>query len=452
MGPAYYSGNVTSTLQEAVVFHTAVKLDEAAQLYDAVLIVEPDHPDALHLLGIVAFQRDQLESAVELIRGAIAADSRAPEYFNSLGGVLIQLNEFEDAAFYLEQALALKAEYPEALVNLGIAHFGDGAIHEVTALFWQGIELRPQYAQAWAALALITFNDSDFEDARGHLRRAADMDPRYGYGRSCVFGEEYESLTDPARLGALLDDAPRLDGALPDASQSGLVVATACDHKYFRQFGRALATSLDRNAPGHDLHFHIFNPERSFEPELHDLAHGLTNTRVTASFETVTGADRSYFANVRFARLYQILEACGRDLLQLDTDSLVRGNLDELTAADNLAHVAIRLRPNRPEIAQQVLATSVFVRNTDPSRAFLGRVAAYMLSSARDNRLTWYLDQCVFHIAERMMEFSGAGPVLSPLPAAFADSDFAASSPIWAAKGDRNSNPVFTAEAAKLLS
>ena len=59
MAQAHYNGDVIVTLQEAVVFHTAGKLNEAAQLYDAVLITEPDHPDALHLLGIVAFQRNQ---------------------------------------------------------------------------------------------------------------------------------------------------------------------------------------------------------------------------------------------------------------------------------------------------------------------------------------------------------------------------------------------------------
>ncbi len=160
-------------------------------------------------------------------------------------------------------------------------------------------------------------------------------------------------------------------------------MTTACDHKYFRTFGRSLAISLDRNAPGHDVHFHIFNPEPSFWPEFDNLSHLLRNTGVTASFENVAGADRAYFSNIRLARLYQIQEASGCDVLQLDTHSLVRGNLDALTAANDIGHVAARLRPNRPDLAQQVSGTSLLVHNTDAARDFMARVATYILSSAR---------------------------------------------------------------------
>ena len=44
-------------LDRAMEHHRAERLDEAVQLYDRILKAQPDHVDALHLLGTIAYQR-----------------------------------------------------------------------------------------------------------------------------------------------------------------------------------------------------------------------------------------------------------------------------------------------------------------------------------------------------------------------------------------------------------
>jgi hypothetical protein len=46
-------------LQQAVSHHQAQRFPEAEQLYRAILLAEPDHPDANHNLGILSLQRQQ---------------------------------------------------------------------------------------------------------------------------------------------------------------------------------------------------------------------------------------------------------------------------------------------------------------------------------------------------------------------------------------------------------
>jgi cytochrome c-type biogenesis protein CcmH/NrfG len=58
-------------LAEAVRHHGAGDLARADALYRRVLAVDPEHPDALHLHGVVAHQRGRHQAAVEHIRRAV---------------------------------------------------------------------------------------------------------------------------------------------------------------------------------------------------------------------------------------------------------------------------------------------------------------------------------------------------------------------------------------------
>lgn len=440
---------LSTALETAVQHHTAGRLDEAEQLYDAVLGALPDHADALHLRGILACQQGALDHAADLIGRAITVNGDEADYHNSLGNVRILQGAYGDAEISLRRALSLRADYPEAVINLGIALYGTGQVDEAEAMLRRGISLVPQHAQAWSALGLIAFEKGDFTEAATQLRTGAVLGPRFAYGSSCVFGDELAAYTGPDALDALLTGAPELTGGMPAADRPGLVVTSACDHGYFRTYGRTLALSLDRNAPGHDLHLHVFNPEAGFDGELDDLRSRLDNTVLTVSREVMPGADPIYFSNMRFVRLHQIMAACGRDLFSLDTDSLVRGPLDGLIAAAGAADAAVTLRPDKAEIGHKMLATSIVFRNTPGGREYLARIAGYILSSVRDGRLVWYLDQCVLYLVSRMMEQSDADFTVAPLSQSYADSTFAADAAVWAAKGERKTEAVFAAEAAR---
>ena len=86
--------------------------------------MEPGHPIALHLLGVLAHMSGQGEVALELIRTAIR---HAPGYVaahNNLGNVLRDLGDLEAAGAAYQRAIALKADYAEAFGNLGLVQAG----------------------------------------------------------------------------------------------------------------------------------------------------------------------------------------------------------------------------------------------------------------------------------------------------------------------------------------
>ncbi|MFP6758084.1 MAG: tetratricopeptide repeat protein [Alphaproteobacteria bacterium] len=447
---------VSDALQAAAEHHAAGQLDDAERLCDAVLTALPDHAEALHRRGILAFQRGALDHAADFVRRAIAVDENAPEPRNSLGNILLAGGNYADAVACYRDSLSVGPDAPVTLINLGIAHYGAGGRDDAKEALSDGLALMPEHAQARAALAVIALDEGEDGDAAAQLRAAALLQPRYGYGASCVLGEDLDAYTDVSGIDEMLTAAPALEGEMPAGAQpgpvSGPVVVTSCDHGYFRRYARPLAASLDANAPGHDLHIHVFNPEPDFDGELDALRTSLVNTTVTASREVAPGADAVYFSNMRFVRLHQIMQACGRGLVSLDADSLVRfplGGLGGATgAALGAADLSVMLRPDRAEIGQKWLATTLVLRDTEAVRDYLSRVACYVLNCFHEDRLVWYLDQCVLYLVHRMMERAGVAPTLAPLAPGYADTTFAPESAIWAAKGDRKTAPAFVAEAA----
>ncbi len=443
---------VSSALRAAAEHHAAGRLDDAERLCDAVLAALPEHAEALHRRGILAFQRGALGHAADLVRRAIAADTSAPEPHNSLGNIMLAGGDHRRAVECYRMSLSLAPDDPVARINLGIALYGAGARADAKEALGDGLALMPEHAQARAALAVIALDEGEDACAAAQLRAAALLQPRFGYGASCVLGDDLDPYTDVSGIDEMLAAAPALEGEMPACARPGPVVVTSCDHGYFRRFARPLAASLDTNAPGHDLHIHVFNPEPGFDDELDALRTSLADTTLTASREVAPGADPVYFSNMRLVRLHQIMQACGRGLVSLDADSLVRFPLGDLGgatgAALDAADLSVRLRPDRAEIGQKWLATTLVLHDTEAVRDYLSRVACYVLNCFHEDRLVWYLDQCVLYLVHRMMARAGVAPIFASLPPGYADTTFAPESAIWAAKGDRKTAPAFVAEAA----
>ncbi|MEW6586972.1 MAG: tetratricopeptide repeat protein, partial [Nitrospirota bacterium] len=55
-----------TSLQAALGQHQAGNLDEAERIYREILQRQPDNADALHLLGIVLFQKKNYDAAVPM--------------------------------------------------------------------------------------------------------------------------------------------------------------------------------------------------------------------------------------------------------------------------------------------------------------------------------------------------------------------------------------------------
>ena len=108
-------------LSTAIEMHRAGQLATAVQLYQAVLAVEQENADALHLLGVLNHQQGNHARAVELIGLAVAVRPNAHIFHANLAEAYRAQGQFDRAVGCCRAALRLWPDYPEALCNLGRA-------------------------------------------------------------------------------------------------------------------------------------------------------------------------------------------------------------------------------------------------------------------------------------------------------------------------------------------
>src|SRR3989338_4490231 len=126
-----------NALAIALQHQQAGRLSEAEALYRQILQIQPNHPGALHLLGVIAHQTGKHEIAVEYITRAIALNPTVAEYHSNLGTVYRAMGKLEEAVVHYRQALALRPAYAMAHNNLGTAFSEQGKLEEAVVQYRQ---------------------------------------------------------------------------------------------------------------------------------------------------------------------------------------------------------------------------------------------------------------------------------------------------------------------------
>ena len=168
-----------STIQQALALHRAGRLPEAETLYKQILFSGPDHPEALHFLGLLAHQTGRSDLGVELISKAIRC---RPDYIDAhfnLGKVFTAQGKPNQAAACFRRALTLRPDYAEAHFNLGITLFAQDKLDEAVASYRRALTLKPDYAEALNNLGVALHDQGKVEEAVACYRRTLSLKPDF---------------------------------------------------------------------------------------------------------------------------------------------------------------------------------------------------------------------------------------------------------------------------------
>ncbi len=123
------------------------QLAAAKALYAQIIQLQPDHFNALHLLGIIAAQENDAETALKLLLSALEIDKNNAELYNNLAYTYNHLKRYPLAVDCCTSAIAINPDYAEAYCNLGIALEALNQPQAALRNFDQAISLRPAYAE-----------------------------------------------------------------------------------------------------------------------------------------------------------------------------------------------------------------------------------------------------------------------------------------------------------------
>ena len=135
-------------LNQGVMLHRQGNLADAERCYGQVLRWQPNHFDALHLLGVIACQTRRTERGVELIKKAIGLNPQVAEAHNNLGNAFRDLKRPVEALASYDRAIALKPDYAEAYNNRGTALISLKRLEEALASYDRAIALKFDVASA----------------------------------------------------------------------------------------------------------------------------------------------------------------------------------------------------------------------------------------------------------------------------------------------------------------
>lgn len=148
-------------------------------LYEEVLTLDPRNFDALHLLGVIAYQSQNFSSAATLIGQALDSDPKNTSALNNFASTLIELNRFDEAIEKLNLAVAIKNDYAEAYFNLGNLYFKIKKYKEAIEKYKIAVERKPAYAGAYNNLGSVQIELCQFEDATHSFEQAIKINPNF---------------------------------------------------------------------------------------------------------------------------------------------------------------------------------------------------------------------------------------------------------------------------------
>ena len=145
----------TETLAQAIRQQRAGNLSGAEGMVREVLRSQPNHPDALHLLGVLARQTGRAELAIESLAKALVQRTHDPAFHFKLAEALRERGQLDQAITHYRRAIELDEEFAAAHLNLGVLLEQQGRCSEALACFDRGLALRPHDAPSRLMRSLI---------------------------------------------------------------------------------------------------------------------------------------------------------------------------------------------------------------------------------------------------------------------------------------------------------
>ena len=169
------SPTIEQLMELAIQYHRNGKFSQAEKMYQQILLTKPDHPDALHLSGLLCHQAGNTEAAIELITKALDIEPENAEAHCNLGVIMRDTGNPGAAVNSYRKALAIRPNYAEAQNNLGNVMNDLGTLDEAAESCRKAIAIKPDYAEAHFNLGNILKKLGKIDDAVTSYNKALNF-------------------------------------------------------------------------------------------------------------------------------------------------------------------------------------------------------------------------------------------------------------------------------------
>lgn len=179
-------------------YHQKGDLAKAAQVYAAVLEVDPLHAEANHNTGLIYAVRGMPDDAIAYMKRSVELDKTNAEFHNNLGEMYRKTRQTELAEFHLTAAVELKPGYSEAFSNLGLLFKDKGDINNAKLCFSESLAANPRNIAALINTGNLFRSEKEYDDAMECYLAALELSPENptalaGAGITCYSKGDYNT-------------------------------------------------------------------------------------------------------------------------------------------------------------------------------------------------------------------------------------------------------------------
>lgn len=234
-------------LQAAMRLHAAGRLDDAERAARRILEKIPGEPNALHMLGVIYYQRGRLDLAEPLLKASLKFADQVPEWHSNYALFCRAAGRPEEAIKHLKRSIELKPGLADSYDNLGLVLGDLRRFGEAIEAHEAAIRLQPDAVAPGHHLAQTLWNAGRGPDAIAQWRRMVEKHPRFadGHGSLCFALNKVGHSSEAMQHGKM---AVKLDPRNPDAH---VALAISYGYKAMHEEGVAHLNEAIRLNPRH---------------------------------------------------------------------------------------------------------------------------------------------------------------------------------------------------------
>lgn len=223
--------------EAALEHHRAGRVEHAERLYRQLVVQEPNHAQALFLLGAICLSSQRWGEALSFTERAVALVPDNAYFLSNLGEALRRIGRVQAAADVLLRAVSLAPELPEPSFNLAMALEDLGQTEGALTCLVRAADVAPERYETQLRLGQALLKLGELARAVPHYQAALALNPK----SLEVLLDLSEALRGLRRSDGAVAMARRAVGAAPGSASAHCELARAFStHERSKDLGQAI--------------------------------------------------------------------------------------------------------------------------------------------------------------------------------------------------------------------
>lgn len=172
-------------IKQAYVYFQNGELDNAKNLANTLLLLNPKNFEAVHLMGAILGTTGDISAATLHFQRAVKLIPQSYTAHYNLAKCLAAVQNNKKALLHYDLAINLKSDYFEAICNRGVLYASQNNYQEAISNFDLALSIQGEYALAWANKAATLLKLKKYNDAIFNFKKALQINPNIPF----LFGD-----------------------------------------------------------------------------------------------------------------------------------------------------------------------------------------------------------------------------------------------------------------------